>query len=158
MKKKLLALSCAFIFMTGCASTPPTANTATRGLLICQANELCPIVTVAWNESSKDRLKVKMSLNSTYTKYNIQKVILTDGVNKHSFNVTDLTEMDVAFGANRSRNSVIIPVSIMDDFNGSKEVKMEIYTDQGVISRYVLKDKVKAPVFEELLKVYKKSA
>ena len=99
-----------------------------------------------------------MSLNSTYTKYNIQKVILTDGVNKHSFNVTDLTEMDVAFGANRSRNSVIIPVSIMDDFNGSKEVKMEIYTDQGVISRYVLKDNVKAPVFEELLKVYKKSA
>ena len=51
----------------------------------------------------------------------------------------------------------MLPVKLMADFTESKEVSMNIYTDQGVISRYILKDEIKAPVFEELNKVYKSS-
>ena len=44
---------------------------------------------------------------------------------------------------------------MMVDFRGSENVFMEIHTDQGVIKRYIVKDNVKAPVFEELSKYYK---
>ena len=63
-------------------------------------------------------------------------------------------EIDFAFKANRSRNSVLIPVNLMGDFKSSQNIFMEIHTDQGVITRYILKDNVKAPVFAELTKYY----
>ena len=90
-------------------------------------------------------------------KYNIEKVVFSDGVKSHSFNAIGPTEIDFAFKANRSRNSVLVPVNVMADFRGSQSVFMEIHTDQGVITRYLLKDNVKAPVFEELSKYYKVS-
>ena len=71
-----------------------------------------------------------------------------------TFNVIGPTEIDFAFKANRSRNSVLIPVNLMGDFKNSQNIFMEIHTDQGVITRYILKDNVKAPVFEELTKYY----
>ena len=142
--------------ITGCTSNPndTNPNLGTRGLLICETNEICPIVTVVWNETHKDILKVNLSLSSIYKKYNIEKVVFSDGAKSHSFNVIGPTEIDFAFKANRSRNSVLIPVNLMGDFKGSQNIFMEIHTDQGVITRYILKDNVKAPVFAELTKYY----
>ena len=81
MKKTILSLALGCLLITGCASTQPsnTPNIGTFGLLICQNNEQCPIVTVSWNESNKDHLKVRISLNSTQTKYDIQKVVFSNG-------------------------------------------------------------------------------
>ena len=159
MIKKLLCIPLGILLITGCASNPnnTTSNLGTQGLLICKPNELCPIVTVVWNESHKDFLKVKLSLNSAYTKYNIEKVVFSDGVKRHSFNVIGPTEIDFAFKANRSSNSVLIPVDLMGDFKGAQNIFMEIYTDQCVFIWYILKDNVKAPVFAELTKYYKVS-
>ncbi|WP_171255420.1 hypothetical protein [Acinetobacter sp. SFB] len=107
-------------------SPEKTSNIGVKGLLICQTNEICPIVTVAWNESFKDILKVKMSLNSTYQQYDIHKVILTDGTKTHSFNVNGPTENDYAFAAYRSRNSIMIPINLMADFSSSQNISMNI--------------------------------
>lgn len=157
MIKNLLWATSSIALMTGCASTPTTKNPniGLQGLLICQTNEICPIVTIAWNESFKDSLKVKMSLNSAYQKYNIQKVTLTNGEKSHTFNVTGPTAHDYVFGSYRSRNNIMVPVNLMADFSGSQKISMNIHTDQGVISRYILKDNLKAPIFEELSKAYK---
>ncbi len=159
MIKTLLYIALSTFLITGCTSTPPqkASDIGILGLLLCQKNEICPIVTVAWNESNKTILKVKMSLNSSYKKYEINKVVFTNGKTSHSFNVDGPTEIDFVFGSYRSRNSIMLPVKFMADFTESKEVSMNIYTDQGVISRYILKDEIKAPVFEELNKVYKSS-
>ena len=56
MIKKLLCIPFSVLLITGCASNPndATSNLGTQGLLICQPNELCPIVTVVWNETHKD--------------------------------------------------------------------------------------------------------
>lgn len=156
MMKQLWMVSSIFL-IAGCSSisTEKTSNTGVRGLLICEINEICPIVTVAWNESFKDALKIKMSLSSTYQQYDLHKVILTDGTKTHSFNVSGPTENDYAFGSYRSRNSIQIPINLIADFSDSENVSMNIYTDHGVISRYILKGDVKAPIFEELIKAYK---
>ena len=80
--KKWLLMSLGAMLLSGCATTstdPSRQNVGTTGLLICAQNELCPVVTVSWNESNKELLKLKMHLSSTYNKYDIQKVVFTNG-------------------------------------------------------------------------------
>lgn len=156
MNQKILSLALGCLLITGCASTQPSnaPNIGTFGLLICQNNEQCPIVTVSWNESNKENLKVRIILNSVNTKYDIQKVVFTNGQKSIDFNVLGATQMDYAGRVHRSRNSIIVPNSLMDDFKGSAQISMQIYTDRGVISRYILKDGKEAPVYKELTQLY----
>jgi hypothetical protein len=72
-------MSLGAMLLSGCATTstdPSRQNVGTTGLLICAQNELCPVVTVSWNESNKELLKLKIHLSSTYNKYEIQKLSL----------------------------------------------------------------------------------
>lgn len=57
-------------------------------------------------------------------------------------------------GTNRSTNYILAPVNLMSKLKGTDSIKMNIYTDQGVISRYVYKDGVSAPILGEFQKVY----
>ena len=99
--------------ITGCTSNPndTNPNLGTRGLLICETNEICPIVTVVWNETHKDILKVNLSLSSVYKKYNIEKVVFSNDIKNLSFNVIGPTEIDFIFKANRSRNSKLTKIT-----------------------------------------------
>ncbi|OTG82838.1 hypothetical protein [Acinetobacter sp. ANC 4648] len=154
MKKiAVLILSCFVI--TGCATTQKTEDVETKGLLICKPNELCPIVTVIWNQDRKDILKVRVSLNDIYNKYEIEKVTFENGKKSYAFDMIGKTEQDFAFGANRSRNIFVAPVGLMNDLSGSNQITMNIYTDKGVISRYVYKDGKKASIYEQFMSVYK---
>lgn len=155
MMKKLAALIFGSVLMTGCATTQNVENVSTVGLLICKPNELCPIVTVSWNESHKDLLKLRVSLNSTKTQYDIQKVIFDNGQQSYSFSPVGKTEQDFVFGNYRSRNSIITPVNLMNNLRGSDQILMNIYTDKGVISRYVYKDGQEALIYKEFKSVYK---
>ncbi|WOE31408.1 MULTISPECIES: hypothetical protein [unclassified Acinetobacter] len=156
MKQKLLFLALSGLLITGCASTPPSnpSNIGTFGLLICQENELCPIVTVSWNESNKDLLKVRISLNSAQNKYEIEKVAFSNGKTNIAFNVLDATKIDFVGRVYRSNNSIQIPRHLMEQFKGSHTISMQIYTNHGVISRYILKDGQEAPVYKELTELY----
>lgn len=156
--KKWLLMSLGAMLLSGCATTstdPSRQNVGTTGLLICAQNELCPVVTVSWNESNKELLKLKMHLSSTYNKYDIQKVVFTNGQKSQTFAVTGPTEHDHVLGTNRSTNYILAPVNLMSSLKGTNSIKMNIYTDQGIISRYVYKDGVSAPILGEFQKVYK---
>ena len=145
------------MLLSGCATTsidPSRQNVGTTGLLICAQNELCPVVTVSWNESNKELLKLKMHLSSTYNKYDIQKVVFTTGQISQTFAVTGPTENDHVLGTNRSTNYILAPVNLMSKLKGTDSIKMDIYTDRGIISRYVYKDGVSAPILGEFQKVY----
>lgn len=157
MIKNFFYIPLIILMITGCTSNPNDThpNLGTRGLLICETNEICPIVTVVWNETHKDILKINLSLSSISKKYNIEKVVFSNDVKNLSFNVIGPTEIDFVLKANRSRNSILVPVNMMAEFQGSQNVFMKIYTDQGVIKRYIVKDNVKAPVFEDFTKYYK---
>ena len=155
--KKWLLMGLGAIFLSGCATTatdPSRQNVGTTGLLICAKNELCPLVTVSWNESNKELLKLKIHLSSTYNKYDIQKVEFTNEQKSQSFAVTGSTEHDHVLGANRSTNYILAPVNLMGSLKGTSSIKMNIYTDKGIISRYVYKDGVSAPILGEFQKVY----
>lgn len=155
--KKWLLMSLGAMLLSGCATTstdPSRQNVGTTGLLICAQNELCPVVTVSWNESNKELLKLKIHLSSTYNKYEIHKVEFTNEKDFQTFAVTGPTEHDHVLGANRSTNYILAPVNLMSSLKGTNSIKMNIYTDQGIISRYVYKDGVSAPILGEFQKVY----
>lgn len=156
--KKLLSVTLGALVIAGCASTTPESKTNVRtyGLLICQPDELCPIVTVIKNESLQDAIKIQIALNSINHQYDIKKVVFTNGVKSLSFNTIGPTDVNFQFGSNRSRNSIIVPNNMIHDLSVNHNISMNIYTDQGMISRYILKDGVKAPLVQELQQAYKK--
>ena len=64
------------------------------------------------------------------------------------------TEHDHVLGTDRSTNYILAPVNLMSKLKGTDSIKMNIYTDQGIISRYVYKDGVSAPILGEFQKAY----
>lgn len=156
MIKFSITLSLAMLALSGCThiQTGSATNTSTRGLLLCKENALCPIATVAWDESSKELLTIKVSLNSTTNDYEIKQISFTDGQLRESFAAKTATKTDVVFGQHRSRNQIQVSRDMFKPFLHSKEISLEILTDKGTISNYILKDGVKAPILKELKSVY----
>ena len=54
-----LAVSAAVL--SGCNTVPSQTENATAGLLICEPNELCPVVTVSWNEQQKNTANIHVA-------------------------------------------------------------------------------------------------
>lgn len=158
--KKLTGLLLGTILISGCATTlPETDKVATRGLLLCEANELCPSVMVSWNEQKKDVLDVQINLlNSVNNEFDIKHVSFSNGQKTFGFDPITATEHEVVFGMHRSRNSVIVPVRLMADLDGQKsgqKIMMSLETDKGTITRYVLKDGKESLLYQQFKSVYK---
>lgn len=156
--KKLTGLMLGAMLISGCASLPESENVATRGLLLCEANELCPSVMVSWNEQKKDLLEVQINLNSVNKDFEINHVSFSNGQKTFGFTPSAATQHDVLFGMHRSRNSVIVPVKLMADLGGKEprqKITMSLETDKGMITRYVLKDGKESLLYQQFKSVYK---
>ena len=156
--KKLTSLMLGAVLISGCAAMPESENIGTRGLLLCEANELCPAVTVSWNEQKKDLLEMQISLNSVKHDFEIKHVSFSNGQKSFGFAPAGATEHEVLFGMHRSRNSVTVPVRLMADLDGKKpgqKITMSLETDKGAITRYVLNDGKESLLYQQFKAVYK---
>ncbi|WP_374570978.1 hypothetical protein [Acinetobacter sp.] len=155
--KKLTSLMLGAVLISGCAALPESENIGTRGLLLCEANELCPAVTVSWNEQKRDLLDVQINLNSVSNNFEIKQVSFSNGQKSFSFTPAGKTEHEVLFGMNRSRNSVAVPARLMADLDGKKpgqKITMSLETDKGAITRYVLNDGKESLLYQQFKTVY----
>lgn len=145
------------LLISGCATLPESENVATRGLLLCEANELCPSVMVSWNEQKKDLLEVQINLNSVNNEFEIKHVSFSNGQKTFGFDPSTATQHEVLFGMHRSRNSVTVPARLMADLDGKKpdqKIMMSLDTDKGTITRYVLKDGKESLLYQQFKSVY----
>ena len=155
--KKLTSLMLGAVLISGCAALPESENIGTRGLLLCEANELCPAVTVSWNEQKKDLLDIQINLNSVSNNFEIKHVSFSNGQKSFGFTPEGKTEHEVLFGMNRSRNSVAVPARLMADLDGKKpgqKITMGLETDKGTITRYVLNDGKESLLYQQFKAVY----
>ena len=157
--KKIMGLMLGTLLISGCAALPEGDSVGTRGLLLCEANEVCPTVLVSWNEQKKDLLDMKISLNSVNTYYEINRVNFSNGQKTLSFDPAAATQQEVILGMYRSRAIVTVPVKLMAELSsGSKEnlgITMSLETNKGVITRYVLKDGKESSLYQQFKEVYK---
>lgn len=112
MKKyilKSLGLTMVLSALVACQTTPMPQKNAALGLLICEPNELCPIVQVSWNEQALDHVGIKVSLDSVQQNYDIQKITFSNGTEELSYGPTAKTTNRMYFGMHRSQNNFSIP-------------------------------------------------
>lgn len=160
--KKIMGLALSAMLMSGCAALPESENVGTRGLLLCEANEICPAVLVSWNEQRKDVLDMKISLNSVSHYYAIKHVSFSNGQKTLGFDPVAATEQEMILGMYRSRAEVTVPVKLMADLKvkGQKQdqsITMSLETDKGTITRYVLKNGQESLLFQQFKQVYSAS-
>ncbi|WP_374666148.1 hypothetical protein [Acinetobacter sp.] len=157
--KKMMGLALSAMLISGCAALPESGNVGTSGLLLCEANELCPAVLVGWNEQKKDVLDMKISLNSVSHYYTIKHVSFSNGQKTLDFTPAAATEQAMILGMYRSRAFVTVPVKLMAELKveGQKEdqnITMSLETDRGTITRYVLRNGQESSLFQQFKQVY----
>lgn len=140
------------VFLGAC-TTLPQENVGTKGLPLCTDNELCPLMTVSWNDQRKDNFQVKVSLDSIYQYYDIQKVTFSNDEKSYSFNPETKTTQELILNLRHSKNSIVVPKNLMADLK-SDRISINIHTDQGVISRFVYKDGVESSIYKQFTSVY----
>lgn len=152
--KKLSFLIVGTVLMTGCTTAPPTELNATRGLLICEPNSICPVIKVKWNEQDKSTLKVDISLDNPSTYYDIQRIVFDNGQKTQSFKPTDATRQQFILANYRSTATILTPVNIMADLTGTNAISMRIITDKGSISRYIYQDGKASSAYRQFIQAY----
>ena len=152
--KKLSVLIIGTVLMSGCTTAPPTEVSATRGLLICEPNSICPIVKVKWNEQDKSTLKVDVTLENPTTSYDIQRIVFDNGQKTQSFKPTEATRQQFILSNYRSSSTILTPVNIMAELTGTDSISMQIITDKGSIRRYIYHDGQASSAYRQFIQAY----
>lgn len=159
MKKRILK-SLGLLMVIGtlgaCQTTLPPTQYSTIGLLICEANELCPVVSVSWNDQAQDVVGIKVSLDSIQQNYDIQKISFSNGSQQFIYMPTEKTVNSIFFGMHRSQNNFNLPKSMILDLKG-EQVSMSVHTDQGTLLRYIYKDGKESLIYQQLKSIHTKN-
>lgn len=141
------SLTC--LALVGCAGSYPE-RVVTKGPLICEANEVCPELSMRWKDEVRDGFKITAEINNP-TKYDIKQfVFLVDG-QAYTYSTLDSSK----FENQVSSNSILVPVSFLNSFRSGKEISLKLVTDQGDVERSILKaDGQKSSAYLTFLKGY----
>lgn len=133
MKLQLaLISSIACLSLVGCAGSYPE-RVVTKGPLLCQANEICPELSMRWNEEKRNGFKITAEINNE-NQYDIKQfVFLVDG-QPYIYSTIEATRHTGSV----STNSIIVPVSFLNSFRNGKEISLKLVTDKGDIERPIL--------------------
>lgn len=125
--------SLACLTLAGCAGSYPE-RVVTKGPLICEANEVCPELSMRWKDEVRDGFKITAEINNP-TKYDItQFVFLVDG-QPYTYSTINTTQ----YAGTVSSNSINVPVSFLNSFRNGKEISLKLVTNQGDVERSILK-------------------
>lgn len=137
MKFKLALLSTA-IFLTACAGSQPE-RVVTKGPLICAADEICPNLSIGWIEDKRNGFKIAAEISNP-SKYEIKQLnFIVDG-QSYVYSTLKTTQFITVAGVTSSSNHIYVPVSFLNSFRDAKNIELNIVTDQGEITRPILKE------------------
>lgn len=132
-----LISSLACLSFVGCAGSYPE-RVVTKGPLICEVNEVCPELSMRWNNEQRNGFKITAEINNPQ-KYNIKQfVFLVDG-QPYTYSTINTTRYTTVAENQVSSNSIQVPVSFLNSFRSGKEITLKLVTDQGNVERAILK-------------------
>lgn len=152
--KTSIALGLLSSILCGCAALPQSDhNIGVKGLLICEPTELCPVVSVDWNKYAKDRLNINIRLDSSQQRYEIEKISFDNMRQTYVFSPDALTKQEWVLRRHSSTTNIFVPNDLIKKLQGSR-IRMNIYTNQGVISRYIYKDGQESLLYQQFKMAY----
>lgn len=135
MKIKLALIS-SIVLLTGCVASLPE-RVVTKGPLICQADEICPELSMLWNDEKRNGFKITAEINNP-EQFNITQMnFIIDGQD-YVYSTIQTTQFTKQETTTTSSNSIVVPVSFLNSFRDAKQIDLKIVTDKGNIERPIL--------------------
>ena len=152
MKTQLFLISTLALLTAWAGSYPD--RVVTKGPLICLSNEICPELSVRWNEETRDGFKISAEINHTAT-YDIKQLVFVVDGQPYIYSTIEPTAHTTSESVITSTNSIRVPVSFLNSFRDAKTIDLKLVTDQGEIQRPILKeDGQKSSAYLTFLKGY----
>lgn len=153
--KKLALLLGSTLMLAACANQQPatTAQNATKGILLCELGELCPVIKVNWNAQDKSQVQLHIYLDHPASYYDIKAVVFNNGQISYAYKPSS-TNQEFTRGFYRSGISVDTPLNLMSKLKGTPEASINLITDKGEIKRYIYKDGKESSAYLQFVQAY----
>lgn len=136
--KTHLALISSALLLTACAGQV-SERIVTKGPLICNAEEICPELSLRWKEETREGFKIAAEITNAES-YDIKQFeFLVDG-QPYTYSTIEPTQHTTQANLNTSSNFIRVPVSFLNSFRDGKQIDLKLVTDKGDIQRPILKD------------------
>lgn len=136
--KTQIALISSALLLTACAGNVPQ-KVVTKGPLICNASEICPELSMRWDEENRDGFKISAEITNV-DPYDIKQfVFLIDG-QPYTYSTIQSTTYTTVSTNKISSNSINVPVSFLNSFRDAKQIDLKLVTDKGDVQRSILKE------------------
>ena len=133
-----LALITSFLILSGCVNNPAD-RIVTKGPLICAADEVCPELSLRWNEETRDGFKITAEINDS-SAYDIKQMVFLVDDQPYVYSTIDPTKNVTNAGLITSSNAIRVPVSFLNSFKDAKKIDLKLVTDKQEILRPILKE------------------
>ncbi|MDQ8935939.1 hypothetical protein [Acinetobacter rudis] len=154
MKKIALLLGSSLI-LSACANPQitPTTQNATKGILLCELGEICPVVKVNWNTQDKSQVQLDIYLDHPASYYDIKAIVFNNGQISYAYKPSS-TNQEFRLGSYRSAVSIDTPLDLMTKLKGTTALSMNVITDKGEIKRYIYKDGKESSAYLQFVQAY----
>lgn len=138
MNKLCFALFGATLVLVGCASSQPVKMVA-KGPLICAENEVCPNLSVKWDDKNRDGFTISSEISHTEN-YDIKQMVFLVDNQPYAYSTIQPTQYLEQNTSKVSSNFIKVPVSFLNSFRNAKQIDLKLITDKGEIERPILKE------------------
>ena len=149
----LSLVSFAMFTVTGCTQYVESNGLLSRWsspkLLLCENEHSCVNVKIIPHASTAHTVALQIRMTHMHHHYDIQRVSFDNGQKMLTYMPIQQSMRALGQGQYLSFTTISVPANLIQQLPGPR-LKMDIYTDRGVIKRYLAVDGQYAPLYIEL--------
>ena len=139
--------------LAGCETSPWTTQVkehwGKERLLICDDVHDCVDAKIIERASSQYTVAIQIRFTNPSYHYDIQRISFDNDIQVLSYMPTQQSMRALSQGQYLSFNQITVPANLMQQLQGQR-IAMNIYTDKGLIRRYLWVDGLYTPLYAEL--------
>lgn len=147
------AVIAAVIGLTGCAHVSGTSlfpsTFSSPQMLLCEQPKSCVDAKIISHASTAHTVALQIRITHEHHHYDIQRVSFDNGQQMLTYMPIQMSMRALGQGQYLSFTTISVPSNLVQQLAGSR-LEMKIYTDHGVIKRYLAVDGKYTPLYVEL--------